>query len=700
MDEIDNSKFNYNDYNFDYVAVVDRNTKKTVNTVDLHRGLDKELLSYEFISSVVYLDGKITVKTQTKERDYDPFTGELLDTRASNLKDFGDRAETYKVGDYVIEVVMNWDEYNGYGSCTLNVKSPDGKVESIALKEAGVDIYSLTLLVLSDTSAVIPVSTNKGNRFYELDLTTNKLTTAKADKYNWLDPDVLGFPMSGTDGSVYFSSGNSVYSVDASKKEIKEVFNPGWCSLNQGLMSGVDYKLVECSYDTLIFIGRTKPGSVYESQPSDFQIIEFVKADKNPNAGKTVLELYTDSLDANIGEAILMFNEKNDKYYIEISDRYDDVDFSSDYGDLNTLSDDEWDKYELDFRARMSNALVMDIMSGDGPDILVNTSNYSQLYNSDCLADLSPYVKKFDSDNYFTNIIEGAKTGDKLYQLPVSFAIYGVLTDAKEAGKSGVGFTLDEYNSFVKNALNGTDMIMEGQAAYFSKLFNSSREKFIVDGKADFSVPEFKELADYVKDNVPEKRPSWDDVTDEIYNYVEIAPFSGIGGFYHIIGGSVKDPTILGTPSLDGRGPMYTAQCSVAISAQAPNVDACGEFVKILLSDEIQSYIALNDMFVLNRIAYRRGAEAAFEYFNKGGSNSSMGFGPMSYQGKKFTDKEIDRVEKVVLSCTKIMTEDSAISMILIEEMPAYFLGQKDLDAVVKIAQNRAQKVLDERGAK
>ena len=41
--------------------------------------------------------------------------------------------------------------------------------------------------------------------------------------------------------------------------------------------------------------------------------------------------------------------------------------------------------------------------------------------------------------------------------------------------------------------------------------------------------------------------------------------------------------------------------------------------------------------------------------------------------------------------------EDSAISIILIEEMPAYFLGQKDLDSVVKIAQDRAQKVLDER---
>ena len=37
-------------------------------------------------------------------------------------------------------------------------------------------------------------------------------------------------------------------------------------------------------------------------------------------------------------------------------------------------------------------------------------------------------------------------------------------------------------------------------------------------------------------------------------------------------------------------------------------------------------------------------------------------------------------------------------SIILIEEMPAYFLDQKDLDAVIAIIQDRAQTVLDERG--
>ena len=64
----------------------------------------------------------------------------------------------------------------------------------------------------------------------------------------------------------------------------------------------------------------------------------------------------------------------------------------------------------------------------------------------------------------------------------------------------------------------------------------------------------------------------------------------------------------------------------------------------------------------------------------------------------KFTTDDINNLESILLSCSRMNNEDSAISIILYEEMPAYFLGQKDLDAVIKIAADRAQKVLDERG--
>lgn len=45
----------------------------------------------------------------------------------------------------------------------------------------------------------------------------------------------------------------------------------------------------------------------------------------------------------------------------------------------------------------------------------------------------------------------------------------------------------------------------------------------------------------------------------------------------------------------------------------------------------------------------------------------------------------------------KLEPQFTQINKILIEEMPAYFLGQKDLDSVVAIIQDRAQTVLDAR---
>ena len=45
-----------------------------------------------------------------------------------------------------------------------------------------------------------------------------------------------------------------------------------------------------------------------------------------------------------------------------------------------------------------------------------------------------------------------------------------------------------------------------------------------------------------------------------------------------------------------------------------------------------------------------------------------------------------------------MLSEDAEISKVLIEEMPSYFSGQKTLDEVIGIAQDRVQKILNERG--
>ena len=50
----------------------------------------------------------------------------------------------------------------------------------------------------------------------------------------------------------------------------------------------------------------------------------------------------------------------------------------------------------------------------------------------------------------------------------------------------------------------------------------------------------------------------------------------------------------------------------------------------------------------------------------------------------------LDNVDTVLLS-------DNAIMMILDEELPAYLLGQKDLDSVIATINNRSQNVFNER---
>ena len=112
--------------------------------------------------------------------------------------------------------------------------------------------------------------------------------------------------------------------------------------------------------------------------------------------------------------------------------------------------------------------------------------------------------------------------------------------------------------------------------------------------------------------------------------------------------------------------------------------------------------MAKNDTLVLNRKAFRDSSKAVVEYFNgEGGDpylNYDMNTGEPRENRLKFSDKNVDDLEKIILSISRMNSSDASINIILVEEMPAYFSGQKDLNAVVTIAQDRAQKVLAERG--
>ena len=695
--------------NIDQITVIDRATNKIIQNIDLYF----LRYSYDVDDGVYYSDDKIKYRYYTHIEDtyenyytevvFDPDTGAVLDTHTYDPGNV--RFDTYVLKDYRIDAKSNDDEATGKCAYNLYVTSPDGNknVVKFSNSETGINYISFIALKDADT-AVIYVSTETDWVFYEMNLKTLEIKPADAKEYEWIDPSILSGTFTDSEGSLYFRTKTGIYKLNFAAKETELFFNYSNCGINRILLSNLD--LSDIRGNTIILTGHYEVEHKYglNKDTEEFEIIELTKADKNPHAGKTVLELYSanDRSEDLVGDAIINFNETNPDYYIEVTERYDPVEFlDSSSGSMS----DEYYMSQLNNSSRLSNQLAIDILNGEGPDILMNAASFSQLYSDNYLADLTPYVGNLDPSKYFTNIFDASKVDGKLYNAPVCYTINGIQTKSKDAGASGIGFTTSEYEKFLNQTLNGNDVIFYGQPYYFALLFNASRDKFIVNGKADFSGPEFATLAEFVKNNVYEQAKDRQDPNFVNEEETEVY-FDLVAKHQYCYGASFYLTTmveygnadaLLGIPSADGRGPTIGPYITVAVSSHALNKDACGEFVKILMSDDIQNDLAMCDRFVTNRDAFRKGAEAAVEYYNGSGYYTYFEGGGRYGQSRViFSEKDINNMEKIIMSCSRIDTIDPQVSIILIEEMPAYFSGQKDLAAVTRIAQDRAQKALDE----
>ncbi len=725
-DNIDWNNYDYSDYSIAVLSVLDRATKKTVKTIDLNN----ELSSEEYAENARYKNGIVTIiytsydtatwQTVVKEKDIDLKTGQVTDTRENSDSDSGVFQNAFNIGDYSVETAANWNAE--VSTFNLKIISPDGSQKTVKLEDGRKSVYEVSSIIpLSDSTALVIAYLENGNAYYELDLKSGTIKETESKNYDWLDTSVLYNTLNGSDGNVYYTMPGGISKIDIKAKTDEEMFNYSWCGINRNILTNL--QLAEVSEDSFLLYGEQYFMNPYTQiaglDGSEFFLIEFSKAEKNPHAGKTILEMYSSYgyTDDQVADAILKFNETNSNYYIEVADRYKNT-AAYDYDSMN--SDDDMQSQWLNYSADLSSKLSMDILNGEGPDILMDVSSFGQLNNTECLVDLAPYVGNLDPDKYFTNILDAAKVDGKLYNLPICFSIEGIQTDSKYAGKSGIGFTTEEYENFLKETLNGKDVVSSGQAMYFAKLFNSMSSRFIVNGKADFSDPEFKTLAEFVKNNVQERSASWDEMGNDEYggyssyalygfNSSEngLAMYTECGSYYsffrnlEVLNGS---SSILGLPSADGHGPMAGSYSSVAVSAQSASVDACGEFVKLLMSDSVQEDMATKSGYlVLNREAFRKAGESAIDYYNEKGGVDIFQYDQYGNQlppknQLKFNEEQLNDLENIILSCNAMNYEDAAINLILVEEMQPYFAGQKNLEDVYKVAQDRVQKVIDERG--
>ena len=723
-DDFDWEKDDYSEYSIDKLVSYDIDTESTTELFDLN-GMNKsdgdiytgvndiQIVDGELVVSLYEYDNKTWEESQS-EFTIDPATGDCTDPEPVESDDFDGSKyleKSIKIGDTRVDYYYIYDYNTGESSYEAYAVDASGKETKLDFKVEG-EVYGVSFVFpVSDTEAVGKVWTDGSDKYVITDIEAGTVEEADDKEFEWLDE--VGYiydGLMGEDGKVYSAASDGIYSIDFEAEKAEKALDFSYVGISRSQLEYMD--LISFGEDKVVLAGSAYSYTMYSNDWSDkYQIITLTKADKNPNAGKTILELYClgGYADDTIYDAITEYNNEDKDYFIMMTDDYDvNKYYDADYSDFE--SDDDWSQLELDAMAGLSDELAVDLINGEGPDIILNAAALGQLNNDNYLADLSGYAKELNSDEYFMNIIDASYTGEKLYQLPITYYINGIQTSSDNAGDSGVGFTLDEYVDFVDDACNGTDPITSGQNMYFIKLFNESSADFIKDGKADFSGEEFAALAEYCYDYAPEKAQSYDDMNGVITEsyYYEEPSYAAMDVTCYSLGTYLDNKNyiegggdaILGYPSVDGKGPSASPAYSAAISASAVDVDACWDFIKTLISEDIQTEMAQAGNNVIHKAAFESITDMAIDYYNDMYSDDyyyGVGVGAPS-KPDKYSSDDAENFESVVESITVMNTSDASISKIISEEMPAYFSGQKDLDDVIEIMQDRVQKVLDERG--
>ena len=340
-------------------------------------------------------------------------------------------------------------------------------------------------------------------------------------------------------------------------------------------------------------------------------------------------------------------------------------------------------------------------MSGDGPDIIISGSSMPMLNNDTYLVNLNDFVaENFTADAYFTNVFDAAKTGDAIYQLPLAFEIFGIMTSEEDLAPGQIGFTFEQFRDYVAGPCNGVNPVGSTQMDVFLNTLSCMQDQVIIDGHVSYNNPAFTELAQYTAESV----------TDELVA-VEGDGYDGIGADASTIlirraneyyGNVASGKALVGLPSPDGRGPVFCGSASVGISATSQAVDGCKEFIKILMSESIQEKFGVYDGLSVNRtafhnngIAYMNSHNTDLEVLRRYYTDSeliSYGWGSQPMQ-----ESDVDAFTEVINNMSGWQSNDGAINAIIREEMPAYFAGQKTLDQVIPVLEDRAQTVLSER---
>ncbi len=369
---------------------------------------------------------------------------------------------------------------------------------------------------------------------------------------------------------------------------------------------------------------------------------------------------------ANEGLKLLVtkFNQENQEYHVFLQDR--------------------GEEYGWDFQERND----MEIATGKGPDLLAEdaVSDIYGLAQKGALENLEPYLEqgKIDRTAYYE----------------AAFQSFG-----REGGVYGMGYEMDAGTLYIKEELIGDDIetLLHNMECYdrqevFNATYNYTANKLL--GYFFQMSDDFHGMVDWEERTCDFSGELWEKilrvvkqyaVTDRNRQWDEIAMPVGVG---RILVFAMDDAEAArrgmapaGYPTEEGMKPQLSVY-GVSINAASEHKDGAWQFIEFLLEEENQRLVEKDSRLPVHEKVLEECVEAGAEQ----SYHNNMGLP----EGIYVQEEQIARFWECLHNAEPAPYRTEHILEIIKEEAELYFTGDKSIEEISGIIENRVELYLGE----
>lgn len=527
-----------------------------------------------------------------------------------------------------------------------------------------------------------------------------------------------------SEDGIYCSTAEGIQKVDLFSEDTEPILEWNWTDVNFTTNSGEDSLSVVS--DDKIMITRTE----YEEEErlgekmmrTRLFLNVLTREEKNPHAGKKIIQIGSfGDFTSQFYDQVIAYNlDPDHEARIQMRLFSSDIDYS---GDDYMKSVGE-----------MSDKIYLEMLSGEGPDILMDFAGFGQFNTEDVLVDLNTFIdgdKGFNREDYFDNIFNAFESSEKLYHIPVCVDIQGYIGNKDLIGER-TGWTYEEFDQIASSIPQNVSMIEETEYMNFLQDLLMVSLPYYVDygtKEVKFDGPDFKKALEISKKYGVEHLSddggygmghieTWSDSMMMPSDMDEADPFKegllairrtyiyGIRNYVEEYQALKNKTVFVGTPSPEGTGMTASPSLTFAISSASKSKDEAWDFIRFFFEEDQQTQFSLDRYSIpLNRksceakidddIKYYQDEMDYFNQLREENPEYASEF-PEDYFYEITPEMKTDFLH-LIESVSTSEKVDPAILSIIDEDAAAYFAGQKSADEVAKLIQNRARTKVSER---